>query len=292
MNNCIILLVALVIVSSYLLNVKWFSPATQQLLYVFAGLLLIIILKTYYEAEIENFTAANNTPTLNTPVAANDDGLPIDNAVPIEQDWSQIQSVTSDNFQGLKQIVAYLKGLDDKDLGKEEAQRLLKQLSSQFNRFDSSKLDYQLSQITTLLNNLQNVSNMTPTPESKEDAEDNILENRSIKESQFLQDIEIKGLEKELSELQQLYTGYLDTEAKKNYKKIPVYSSCVMEANGSTTTCKPKVDDFGFETPEQIERKKQLASGKLKENPATAAITKLVKTIGDGGVTISMTSKQ
>ena len=165
------------------------------------------------------------------------------------------------------------------------------ELSSQFKRFDSSKLDFQLSQITTLLNNLQNVSNMTPTPESKEDAEDNILENRSIKESQFLQDIEIKGLESELSELQKLYTGYLDTEAKKNYKKIPVYSSCVMEANGSTSTCKPKVDNFGFETPEQMERKKALVSGKLKTDPATEAITKLVKSIGDGGVTVSMTSK-
>ena len=284
MDSCIILLVALVIASSYLYNIKWFSPATQQLLYVFAGILLIITLKTHYESQ-ENFENSANAP--------NNNGLPVaDNAADTpKQDWSQIQSVTKDNFQGLKQIIAYLKGLDETDLEKEEAQRLLGELSSQFGKFDSSKLDYQLSQITTLLTNLQNVSNITPTPEADENAEDNILENRSIKESQFLQDIEIKGLEKELAELQMLYTGYLDKEAKKDFKKIPVYSSCVMEANGSTSTCNPKVNDFGFESPEEMKRKKALASGSINQDPSKTALNKLIKTISEGGVTVSMTGK-
>lgn len=282
MDSCIILLVALVIASSYLYNIKWFSPATKQLLYVFAGILLIITLKTHYESQ-ENFS---NPPD-------NNNGLPAANDAAEKplQDWNQIQSVTNDNFQGLKQIVAYLKGLDEKDLEKEEAQRLLRELSSQFGRFDSSKLDYQLSQITTLLTNLQNVSNITPTPEADENAEDNILENRSIKESQFLQDIEIKGLEKELAELQMLYAGYMEKEAKKDFKKIPVYSSCVMEANGSTTTCNSKVNDFGYETPEQIKRKKALASGSINEDPSKAALNKLIKSISEGGVTVSMTGQ-
>lgn len=274
MDNCIIFLIALILASSYLYNVKSFSPGTRQLLYIFAGLLLIIILKTHYESK-ENFSDPNNKLP-ETPKQ--------------QQDWEQIQTVTSDNFQGIKQIIAYLKGLSQQDLEKEEAQRLLKDLSAQFNQFDASKLDYQLSQITTLLNNLQNVSNITSTPEVGESTENNILENRSIKESQFLQDIEIKALEKELDELQILYTGYLDKEAKKNYKKIPVYSSCVMEANGSTSNNNTKVDNYEYETPEQIKRKQLLTNSSLNGSD-NESINKLIKTISDGGITVSMSSK-
>jgi hypothetical protein len=278
MDTCIILLVAFVIGSSYLLKIKWLDSNNKQLLYVFAGILLIIIMKNYYQRYIEHFEEKNNT--LNTTVNEMSNQT--------TQDWDKIQTITSDNFQGLKQIVAHLKGMSEEELNKKEAQQLLKSLSDQFSRFEPSKLDYQLSQITTLLNNLQNVSNLTPTPDAKESGEENILENRSIKESQFLQDIEIKNLENELGELQKLYTGYLDKEAKKTYKKIPVYSSCVMEANGTTTKCQPKTDNYELETPEQINNKQAQMYGELDE---VSPIDKLIKSVAQGGITISMQSK-
>jgi hypothetical protein len=278
MDICIILLVAFVIGSSYLLKIKWLDSNNKQLLYVFAGILIIIIMKNYYQKYIEHFEEENNT--LNTTIS--------EIAEQTTQDWDKIQTVTSDNFQGLKQIVGHLKGMSEEDLNKKESQKLLKNLSDQFNRFEPSKLDYQLSQITTLLNNLQNVSNLTPTPDAKESTEENILENRSIKESQFLQDIEIKNLENELGELQKLYTGYLDKEAKKTYKKIPVYSSCVMEANGTTSKTQPKTDNFEFETPEQIKRKQTQIYGETED---LSSIDKLIKSVSQGGINISMQSK-
>ena len=285
MDNCIIILMVFIIISSYLFKIKWTDPNTQQLLYVFGGLLIIIIMKQYYLTETfvdnENQTANNNTTLGELSVTPTEDELP--------QDWSQIQSVTSNNFSGLKKILTYLKGIDEQDLNKEETQNLIKQLSLQFNKFEPAKLDHQLSQITTLLQNLQNVSSLTTTPNTDDTKEDNILENKSIRESQFLQDTEIQNLENEVTELQKIYSNYLEKEAKKNYKKIPVYSSCVMEANGSTS--KSETTNFGFETAKQLKRKQQLITGEPEKDPENQSLNKLIKSISEGGISIAMSSK-
>lgn len=266
MNNCIILLVAFVLISSYLFKLKWNNASSQQLLYVFLGLLLIIIFKNYYK-EREGFET-NNTVTEKAPA-----------------NWNQIESVTADNFMGLKKIVAYLKGMNETDIDKEETKQMVSNLSDQFGRFEPDKLEHQLSQITTLLNNLQNVSSLTTTPEAKESVEENILESKSIKESQFLQDIEIKKLETELQELEKLYTNFKEKEAKKVYKKIPVYSSCVMEANGTTTKNDPQ--NIKFETPEQIKKKNEMVTGQF-DDPNATSIDKLLQTINQGGISINL----
>lgn len=281
MDNCIIFLIAFVIISSYLFKLKS-DTNTKQLLYVFLGLCLIVMFKYHSNNKSnEGFTNPenqNSNETLNST-----------EQVKPPQNWNEIESVTSDNFKGLKKIVAYLKGVNETDINKEETQRLVRELSSQFNKFEPDKLDNQLSQITTLLTNLQSVSNLTTTPESSESAEDNILENRSLRESQFLQDMEIKKLENELSELNKLYTGYLDNKAKKVYKKIPVYSSCVMEANGTTSTPQ-KISDYGFETAEQIEKKKEMILQGQGEDPNASPLDKLIKVVNKGGINISLQS--
>lgn len=282
MDNCIVILVALILASSYLFKVKWTNPNTQQLLYVFAGLFLIIIMQKYYLTDTENFE--NNTPSNN---------ITNENENKSSHNWENISTVTSDNFKGLKQIMGYLKGLSEEDINKEETQRLIASLTSKFNKFEPSQLDNQLTQITTLLQNLQNVSGLTGVPDSKDAKEENILESRSINESQFLQDIEIKNLEREINELQKIYNGYQEKEAKKNYKKIPVYSSCVMEANGSTTKCNTGPSEIGFETEQQQNQKLKLTGMDVKEeeDPTNNAIQKLIKSIAEGGISVNMTRK-
>lgn len=277
MDNCIIILVVFVIATSYLFKLKWSDSSTQQLLYVFLGLLLIIIFNSYNK---EGFVSNNsNNVTINKSDT--------DTVVTPPSNWSDIETVTSDNFTGIKKIVAYLKGLNETDVNKVETQKLVTDLSAQFNKFEPSKLEYQLSQITTLLNNLQNVSSLTTTPEAKESSEENILESKSIKESQFLQDIEINKLESELSELQKLYDNFKDKEAKKVFKKIPVYSSCVMEANGSMSKNDPK--NIAFETAENIKSKREIITGQ-SEDPNATPIDKLLQAINQGGVNISLQS--
>lgn len=277
MDNCIIILVVFVIATSYLFKLKWSDSSTQQLLYVFLGLLLIIIFNSYNK---EGFVSNNsNNVTINKSDS--------DTVVTPPSNWNDIETVTSDNFTGIKKIVAYLKGLNETDVNKVETQKLVTDLSAQFNKFEPSKLEYQLSQITTLLNNLQNVSSLTTTPEAKESSEENILESKSIKESQFLQDIEINKLESELSELQKLYDNFKDKEAKKVFKKIPVYSSCVMEANGSMSKNDPK--NIAFETAENIKSKREIITGQ-SEDPNATPIDKLLQAINQGGVNISLQS--
>ena len=300
MNNCIILLVVFVIVTSYLFKYKWSDPSTQQLLYVFLGLLIIILFKynsNNNEGFADNTTTTSNSVTSNSVtsnsvtsnnVTSNNVTSNSNSADKDPANWQKIENITADNFSGLKKIVSYLKGINETDVNKAETQKIVADLSNQFGAFDPAKLEYQLSQITTLLNNLQNVSSLTTTPDVKESSEENILESKSIKESQFLQDIEIKKLENELTELQKLYTNFKDKEAKKVYKKIPIYSSCVMEANGTTTKQPSQVD---FEDESAVQTKLQMLTG-VTEDPNATPIEKLIKAINQGGIDISLHSGQ
>jgi hypothetical protein len=300
MDNCIIILVAILLVSSYVFQ-KSKDTHTNQLLYVIFGLGVIIAMKHFYGHNTpENFennnqvtaTGATGVGVTGVGVTGVGVGIGVEEQKPNVQNWNNIQAVTSDNFTGLKKILSYLKGVEEADLDKEETKKIINELTQQFNKFQPEQLDHQLTQITTLLQNLQNVSNLTGVPEPKESKDENILEKRSIKESQFLQDFEIKKLEKEIDELQKLYTTYVDKKVEKTYKKIPIYSSCVMEANGTTSTCQPNLSNIALQTDAQKEHNQALVvSGGSEVDPVSQSIDKLIKTISDSGISISMQSK-
>lgn len=274
MDNCIIILVVIIVISSYLFKLKEFNDAnTHQLLYIVAGIFLVVTLQYLYgrkndDKYVEKFADGNDNK-------------------PPEHDWDTVDHVTHKNFEGIKNILNYLKNVQETDLDKEETQKILDELRQKFDKFKPAELDHQISQITSLLENLQNVSSLTQTPNAKETTEDNILENRSIKESQFLQDVEIKNLEKELQELQKLYTEHLENEAKKTYKKIPVYTSCVMEANGTTTTC-PNKGGIAFTDAQPGQSANSNDDG---SDQTSQAINKLIKSISKGGISVSLASK-
>ena len=292
MDNCVIILVAILLVSSYIFQ-KSKDSYTNQLLYVIGGLAIIIVMKQYYAKNVKNMESFENINSLadaTVKAVLNEQTT----TPPKTQDWDKIQAVTSDNFSGLKKILAYLKGIDEADLDKEETKKLITGLSQQFNRFQPEQLDHQLTQIVTLLQNLQNVSNLTGVPNAKESKEENILEKRSIKESQFLQDFEIKKLEKEIDELQKLYTTYVDTKVEQTYKKIPIYSSCVMEANGTTSTCQPSSSNIALQTEKGLQNMPHNDPSMIvseEHNPMSDSINKLIKSISDSGISISMQSK-
>lgn len=179
------------------------------------------------------------------------------------------------NFESLKSIASYLKGITPSDVSENE--KLLTDLQNKFGDFDPQKLQDQMNQINNLLSNLQNISGLIRDPEQTvaagEDA--SILETRNIRESQLMQDMEIKSLEKELANLQTLYKSVSDAKIQKEYKKIPVLSSCVMEADGSisqTDTSETTV----------------LANNDIK---TSKTVEEIIQDIAQGGISISLTGR-
>lgn len=185
---------------------------------------------------------------------------------------------TSDiDFESLKSIVSYLKGVSPSDATQPENEKLLSDLQNKFGNFDPQKLEDQMNQINNLLSNLQNISGLIRDPEQTVTAGDetSILETRNIRESQLMQDMEIKSLEEDLAKLQTLYKNVSDAKVQREYKKIPVYSSCVMEADGSMSRT---------DAAEKVVVAEESTTD-------TDTVEKIIQDIAKGGISISLTGK-
>lgn len=184
---------------------------------------------------------------------------------------------TSDvDFDSLKSIVSYLKGVTPADATRPDNEKLLSDLQNKFDSFDPQKFQDQMDKINNLLSNLQNISGLIRDPEQTVMAGDetSILETRNIRESQLMQDMEIKSLESDLANLQTLYKSVADTKVQKEYKKIPVFSSCVMEADGSISQS---------DTSESVVIADDVTN--------TNTVEKIIQDIAKGGISISLTGK-
>ena len=289
MDNCILVIVFLLIATSYIYKFK-LDKNVQQLLYVFVGLVLIITLKTIYDKNqpAEHFFNINQASLV---------GVPPDSTEPPQE--TSLNNIKNIEEKGgtLHQIFSYLKGVPQSQVIGEENTQTLDDIKKMLAGVDTSTFEKQLSQIVIMLQNLKDSHSIgSESTTVKGDVKDSVLENRSIRESQFLQDVELRKLERELDELQKLYSEHLKEESQKTYKKIPVYSSCVMEANGTTTAC-GKPDGYDVETEKEVKQKLdrigQITEPDMDEQPSGSndAIRELVRTINEGGIKISLQGK-